>query len=266
MAIKILATGATGFLGKHLANTPNVEYLKIGSEFDLLTYKGLAQVLALAEKEGIDGVLHLAWNSNSKFDYLTSSENELWAIASVTLAQECKKRKWKFYFASSASVRNKWKDSPYAIAKSAVVQYLIEQSQELKCAIFELHYIVSISFRRPRLIHSFLTQPKESFVLEKPDDAHDYIMVEDVCDAINLSIEMDLQGIIEIGTGKPTSNRWLINRLNGKELSERELKKFTKGSEYLTADISKLSEIGWQPKKTNAFLMLEKKSDPERER
>jgi len=120
---KILVTGISGFLGWHVAHHLQDDFELVGSyfnnrprlknipsySFDLSNEKLTVGIL---DDLGLDGILHLAANSNPNKCEQDKSSNNINVTATINLAKWASKRKIPFLFTSTDLVFD-GKNGPY---------------------------------------------------------------------------------------------------------------------------------------------------------
>ncbi|CAO4840711.1 MAG: hypothetical protein CNLJKLNK_00246 [Holosporales bacterium] len=229
--LRILLTGATGFIGQHLLNllspynvVPTSRHHK-DFPLDIFCQKNVRQFLQDTNPKIL---IHLAWDVTHQ-QFWNSPLNEQYQEASCFLFQEFIDIGGKHIIATGSGAEYPPSDkqvkemdivdrsllTPYGKAKRACCDFL--ESQNAPFTWFRLFGITGENEKEERFFptarKSILN--KESFLIQHPDIYHDYIDVVDFCKIILKCIESEPWGIVNIGTGKAHSMQTYFNLLAG---------------------------------------------------
>ena len=280
---RVLVTGATGFIGKHtlplllnkgfevhaVSSKPiqpdNSNY--IWHQADLLKTDQITDLIAQVSPSHL---LHFAWYAEPK-KYWTSPSNLQWLQSGLSLieafknnggkralfAGTCAEYEWKF----SKYLENKTPLNPstlYGVCKHSLQTILDAYSREtqLSSAWGRIFFLFGPGEHPDRLV-SFVIRSllkNEITPCSKGDQLRDFLYVEDVASAFVSILESDVEGPINIGSGKAVAVKELIKKICEK-IGKHDLVRFGDLSpppgdpHELVADITKLTkEVGWTPK------------------
>ncbi len=206
---RILVTGATGFIGKHVTALMDEQSEK---DLDFIAWDRLSMGDLLQdsnrqfelEKLAPHVVLHLAWSTTANDHYHEGSSHAVWTEESLKFMNECLRRKIWFIATGSAvdAKDDKTSATPYACAKREL-RSVVEASQELgNVTLLRPQYIVSIEDERPRVVREYLrSRSKETFELSNPSVELDFIHVSDVASGIKVVIDNGVMGTVDLGSG-----------------------------------------------------------------
>lgn len=269
--MKVLLTGATGFIGSHVAK----ELLRRGHEVHVVVRpasdrRRLADVASqLRFHEGeldavpvdADVVVHMAWYAVPG-KYLTAPENRDCLEGSRRLLAKVPKRA---VFAGTCfefelTEKPLREDSPtkpmtlYAECKDALRR---EVEVRPDSAWVRFFYQYGPWEDTKRLVPAVITQQLrgEPSKVTPGEQRADYLHVEDVASAVASVAESELQGCVNIGSGTAPSVREIVTKITG--LGGRpELVQWGAYPQKPTdpmlirADNTKLRSTGWAPKYT----------------
>ena len=280
---RVLVTGATGFIGKH--SLPLL--LNKGFEVHAVSSKKINpknncyiwhqadltktdQIKSLVKKLSPSHLLHFAWHTKPK-SYWTSHENLKWLQASLTLLQTFQSSGGKRALFAGTCAEYEWKhqayvesttplipSSLYGVCKHSLQEILYSYSKENKLSsawgrIFFLfgpgeHQDRLVSFVIKSLLNNKITPCSEGTQLR------DFLYVEDVASAFVAILESDIEGPINIGSGKGVAIQSLVKMICEK-MDKQDLVRFGEIStssiepQKLVADITRLTkEVKWLPK------------------
>jgi nucleoside-diphosphate-sugar epimerase len=257
MARKILVTGGTGLLGRKLMSSSNMEFMKVGSELDLLGDEGPELILELAKQNECDTLLHLAWKSNSVPDYEKSLENSQWVSASIQIARKCIQNGVSFVGIGTGLEEDPAANSEYAQSKRALRELLEKEIGLENLAWIRPFYIFDILEMRPRIVEALFKQSAlDPLVIRFGSTKIDYISSIDVANGIVEAISAGSRGIVDIGSGRLISNRDFVNAVCKNENVEVPLMLDASSGMPHSADLTSLSSLGWSPSHTNRYLSL----------
>jgi len=280
---KIIVTGATGFIGRQtipilkeygyeihalsrkMPNNPGNE--PNWHSIDIFDY---SRVRKFCSSVKADILLHLGWYGGSNAR-MTSTQNMAWVEASLHLARNftesggskivlgssCAEYDWQYGYCheeitpiSPHSLYGECKASLNKIFK----KYCRHMDIRYSCGRIFFVYGPYESDKRlvPYVINALL-QNKQAFI-SNDSLRRDYMHTGDVADALVTLLESNVEGAINIGTGRPTRLQRIVNMI-GQKLDRAELVTYgaekEQKNEYpvVFADISRLrDELGWEPR------------------
>lgn len=282
MTKKVLITGGTGFIGRNVV----AELIKRGYEVHSLVFppfapeqKGLVQYeMNLMDSNAVDkflsehhfeNLIHLAWYVGKGCHI--ADQNIDWTISTLNLLTSFQKYggktfvgagtiseyEYKFGYlledetpTSPETLYGESKNSVYKIAKTFCKQH-------------------DMNFKWPRIFNLYGPNEKPQRLMPsvinsclKGEDVkvsdclkfQDYLHVEDTAKGIVEVFESDIQGAVNICSGKPVQLRYIVNKI-------AELTNFKGnilwgaipaafGDEVVVGNNDKLKSIGWSPKYT----------------
>jgi nucleoside-diphosphate-sugar epimerase/predicted protein tyrosine phosphatase len=231
--LRILLTGASGFLGKPISQKLAGDYVvEIPDRNELDLRRGSTQLdLIVGEKE-IDCIVHLAnpriYTSNIALgDTLTMLRNVL---------DVCVTRELRLIYLSGWEVYSGYRSSyliadesmpllpkgPYAETKY-LCELLIEHSrstQGLRCTMLRPSPVYGVGSDKPKFLYNFIDKIKRS----QPINTHRYnnglpgldlLYLDDLVTAVSKSVASDFSGNLNIGTGVVTSTFRVAEILRG---------------------------------------------------
>ena len=284
---KVLITGATGFIGSHTIPLLVESGYEVHAVFhqahplfkqnhpvswhqcDLLDTN---QQNVLVKDLKPTHLLHFAWYLVPK-SYWTSLENIRWLRASLellenfadqggkraVLAGTCAEYDWNYGYCSEELTPTR-PASLYGTCKKGlqeILQYFSEVTG-VSTVWGRIFYLYGPREHSSRLIPTVI----RSLLNDKParcsygGQIRDYLYVEDVASAFVALLKNDVQGIFNIGSGKPvevkTIVNWLANRLGHPELVKFDSVPASDDEPpFLVAMVKRLKEeVGWEQKFT----------------
>ena len=279
---KVLLTGATGFIGSKVT----AELLERGYEVHALVWPevhadntGLIQhkmnvldaaaVDAFLAENHFENLIHLAWFVGKKCH--VSDLNLDWVVASLNLLKSFQKYGGKKFVGAGTCSEYEYKYG-----------YLTEDVTPTnpgtlygngKHAVYELAQIFckqnDIDFKWPRIFNLYGPNEKPQRLMPsvinsclngedvKVSDClkfQDYLHVEDTARGIVDVFESDVQGAVNICSGKPVQLRYIVNKIaeltdfKGKIMWGAVPAAF--GDDLVVGNNEKLKSIGWTPKYT----------------
>lgn len=252
--MKILLTGATGFIGRHVAAAlAGHEVTPLGRDLLDPTFAPPTSYFDLC--------IHLAWYVEPG-KYLDSPLNKDWVEASVRLARKLNCRRFVvagtcFEYTMSAKKLSEYSptvpNTLYAQSKLALFRKL--QALELNLAWLRIFYQYGPheDARRlvPHIINSVLRG--EPALLTPGEQVRDFLHIEDVGRAIATVATGNLTGPVNIGSGVGVTVRQIaetIGDITGRrDLIQLGAKPYSATDPmHVVADNSKLRATGWKPR------------------
>ena len=282
MKKQVLITGGTGFIGQNVVN----QLLTRGYEVHSLVYPPFA-----AEQEGLiqyemnlldsksveeffnfyyfENLIHLAWYVGAKCHI--HDLNLDWTIATLNLLKYFKESGGKKFVGAGTISEYEYKYG-YLLEDDTPTdpQTLYGNS---KNAIFNIAKVFckqnSIDFKWPRIFNLYGPNEKPQRLMPsvinsclKGEDVkvsdclkyQDYLHVEDTARGIVDVFESNLQGAVNICSGKPVQLRYIVNKIaeltnfDGQILWGAIPAAF--GDDLVVGNNEKLKSIGWTPKYT----------------
>lgn len=282
MTKKVLITGGTGFIGRNVV----AELIKRGYEVHSLVFppfapeqKGLVQYeMNLMDSNAIDkflsehhfeNLIHLAWYVGKGCHI--ADQNIDWTISTLNLLTNFQKYGGKTFVGAGTISEYEYKFG-----------YLLEDETptnpetlygESKNSVYKIAKTFckqhDIKFKWPRIFNLYGPNEKPQRLMPsvinsclKGEDVkvsdclkfQDYLHVEDTARGIVEVFESDIQGAVNICSGKPVQLRYIVNKI-------AELTNFKGnilwgaipaafGDEVVVGNNDKLKSIGWNPKYT----------------
>lgn len=282
MTKKVLITGGTGFIGRNVV----AELIKRGYEVHSLVFppfapeqKGLVQyAMNLMDSNAVDkflsehhfeNLIHLAWYVGKGCHI--ADQNIDWTIATLNLLTSFQKYggktfvgagtiseyEYKFGYlledetpTSPGTLYGESKNSVYKIAKTFCKQH------DMKFKWPRIFNLYGPNEKPQRLMPSVINSCLKGEDVKVSDclKFQDYLHVEDTARGIVEVFESDIQGAVNICSGKPVQLRYIVNKI-------AELTSFKGnilwgaipaafGDEVVVGNNDKLKSIGWSPKYT----------------
>lgn len=270
---KVLVTGLSGFIGSHTVdfliekeykihatstqNRANTEYIN-WYQCNLLIER---EVKELLNKIKPDYLLHLAWDVTPG-KYMQSHKNYDWLIASINLLN-CFKATGGQRAVFAGTQLEYIDNSPYPATKRALLEVL--KSLNISYAsgrVFNL-FGENESPKRlvPYTIQSLINKTEVKYT--SGDKELDFMYVKDVARAFVEILNSDIQGIVDIGSGKSIKIKDLVYMI-AQLFDNIELVKFensenrTTSNDRIIANIDRLkNEVGFVPE-YNIFEAIKK--------
>jgi UDP-glucuronate decarboxylase len=278
--VKVLLTGAAGFIGSHVArqlvrqNHEVHALVRPGSELwrvsDIksslhIVHGDLVDPSFVFQPGPYDLCIHLAWNVEPG-KYLHPPQNEDWVAASLRLANALRDAGCRRFIGTGSSFEYAPSDlpqresgptkpsTPYGKSKLELFTALQSSGNELAWVRPFYLYGPAEDPRRlvPVVINSLLRDQETKLV--PGDRLRDYLHVEDVASAVCAVAASRLTGAVNIASGVPVTVREIALKI-GEELQRVELVKLgalpyaADEPPHLLADNTKLREgTGWKPR------------------
>jgi nucleoside-diphosphate-sugar epimerase len=297
--MKLWVTGARGFIGRHVCSAalknghevwaihravpdatnlrPEAPNAPLAGMHDIaLELSDRTAVTTLARATAPDAVIHLAWYARPQ-DYLNALDNadslaSTLAFARAALEGGCKRMVGVGTCVEYATLpRPRREDDPvdpkslYARCKHAahlVLEELFARSgASLSWArLFHMHGPGENPARLVPAVAAALRAGR-SFPLSPGEQLRDHLDVRDVASALVHLAESDVEGPINVCSGRPVSLRSVLEII-GREVGRSELLAFGQ-REYqagevmnLSGDPARLQASGWQPAHDDLVLSL----------
>jgi nucleoside-diphosphate-sugar epimerase len=255
MANKVLVTGGTSLLGRRLPLDASIDFLKVGSELNLLESAGIDKVISMAIESGCDAILHLAWISNSNSMYEVNPENALWADKSIELAKKSVAAGLFFAGVGTGLEIDEANTTLYVASKRQVRASLDFELWNGLASWLRIFYVFDIEEHRPRLLASlFANSIDKPLVVTFGQSLIDYVSSIDASKAITAALRENLSGVIDIGSGSLISNELFIKRICAKTKNRLPMILENKSNRSFVANLESISKTGWRPVHTEELL------------
>jgi nucleoside-diphosphate-sugar epimerase len=280
--MKILVTGATGFIGSAFSKLALAHGHEIGGMM-LPTERPSPQVPRRGKMHWIKGALaNLPWKEIESFRpdacvhfawiatpgvYLESPENEKHLEWSLNLAHWLKGIGLRHFVGVGTCIEYKMTGVPlnedqtpinpttlYSRCKDMLRETLEAEAQKDGTSFCwgRVFYPYGVGEHPGRLCSSLIQklQQGEKIVLKTPHSTKDYIYIDDLASAILLTVEKKFQGNINWGTGVGVSVREIADAV-ATMVGRPELVEGVSPAEkdplgYVVADATRLKSLGWK--------------------
>lgn len=283
-ARKILVTGASGFVGRHVL-TPllarghevHVTTRDARASFPAGAVRHVTDLLDCSQHQGLidrvrpDVLLHMAWYAeHGKF--WNAVENAHWLQATLSLADRfcrsggtrfvgigtCAEYDWR-YGVCVEGTTPELPESLYGRAKLAAGQCVAALAADagVGCAWGRLFFPYGPGESPRRFIPHVITRllNNEMAPCTHGRQFRDYLHVDDAADAIVHLLDSSLSGPVNIGSGVPVTVGEVALRI-GRLLARENLVQLgaltdaANASPMLVADTARLRETGWSPRRS----------------
>ena len=223
--MRLLITGATGFLGKHvmaaLGQADSGEFTLVPWDRQKMgDIRNRERRITMLKEHRPDVVLHLAWSSIEHDRYQEDPENSSWGVLGADLLHECLGLESWYIAAGSAAdaAGDPNYSSPYSDAKRYLRSVVEPYALSGQATWLRPQVVVSLADRRPRIVRQYLQrQPGSDFQMINPDAEFDFVEVRDVAQGIATTIRNELTGVVNLGSGYLTSVAQLIAAVDSME-------------------------------------------------
>ena len=282
--MKVLITGGTGFVGRHVlpllagngweihavTSKQKPESDPLGIVWHRLNLFDACQVDALVEQVKPTHLLHLAWYTETG-KFWTSPTNLDWVIGSLSLlsafrkhcdgrivmAGTCAEYDWTYGLCNEGTTPCT-PASIYGIAKHNLYNLCsaFASQAKLSFACGRIFFLYGPGEPRPRLVPSIICPLLEGKLAQCSHgrQVRDFLHVQDVAAAFVALLKSEVTGAVNIGSGDPTRIETVVSIL-GELLGRPDLIQFgaipTSDSEpkMILSDSTRLArEVGWQPR------------------
>ena len=279
---KLLITGATGFIGRHVLATAvykgydvyavtSGEPLPVTNDvkwvsLDLFDYEQIKQKISEIRPSHL---LHFAWYAEPG-KYWTSIENAKWVQTSLqllmlfqthggqraVLAGSCAEYDWNYGYCSE-SVTPVVPNTMYGVCKNSLQQIVTQFSIQtgLSSAWGRIFFLYGPHENPKRLVPSVirsLLQGNEA-LCSHGEQIRDFMHVQDVAEAFVALLDSDVQGPVNIATGNPVRIKNVVSMIAAKMKAEH-LVRFgaiptsPDDPPLLVADVRRIkNEVKWSP-------------------
>ena len=250
--MKILVTGANGFIGKHCLkklenldceihaiSTKDIEsYNNIfWHKLDLFDFQATGDLLKSTKPTHL---LHLAWNTeHGKF--WSSPENLEWLKSSINLLEVFKEASGKRIVTTGTCAQFTWNDdlisemktlrnaaTAYGQSKNALQEFTFSYSKinKLSSAWAYIYFLYGPGENKNRLVPLVIKKllNSESVETTAGTQIRDFIYVEDAADALIKLLLSDLEGSINIASGEENTLKDILKEIENQINSDNLIK------------------------------------------
>lgn len=260
---KLLITGASGFIGKHLLEVPKLKHYEVLSpsskELNLMDAKSISKYIRKNQPEYL---IHLAWITNPGL-YKTSLENVKWTRASECLFKEFYKMNGLKVVAAGTGLEY---DQQWGYFLEGVTPTL-PNTLYGKCKVYtnKILGLYPHSYSWVRIFNAYgIGEPSSKIisntisslsknqrvVVDNPNYIIDYIYVKDVANSIVELIYKSHRSEINLSTGIPLTNAEVVNYIGYRMDKEKLIFHNDKNLDSMmyVGNNSKLCNMGLAPK------------------
>jgi nucleoside-diphosphate-sugar epimerase len=260
--MRLLITGATGFLGKHvMAALGQAD----AGEFALVAWdrqkmgdiRNRERRITVLKEHRPDVVLHLAWSSTKHDTYQEDPENSSWGVLGADLLHECLKLgSWYIAAGSAADVTgDSGYASPYSDAKRYLRSVVEPYALSGQATWLRPQFVVSLADQRPRVVRQYFQRPPGSdFQIKNPDSGFDFVEVRDVAQGIATTIRNGLTGVVDLGSGYLHSVAQLVAAVDSVEGAKPNLTTPVAAPVKSGCVMDRLLRAGWKPVHTRELF------------
>lgn len=274
---KILVTGHNGFLGSHLIDLLDKNYLILGVSNKITPNSKITQIQKEIQQLKIDDlptdisyIIHLA--AITDIQYCQKNPLECFDVnvnGTINILDIARRLNSKFIYVSTSHVYGFPKSLPinedhptsapsiYSASKlaSEMICESYSKSYGLDCSILRLFSVYGPKSPRHLVTSKIITQFLNKSVLELGNTStkRDFIFVKDVLSAIKIVLEKSTGfKIYNIGNGKSYSILDLCNileEITGKTMTLKSEPSLVRKNdiEEIFSDISRIKTLGWAP-------------------
>ncbi|MCP5469394.1 MAG: NAD-dependent epimerase/dehydratase family protein [Chlamydiales bacterium] len=262
--MKILVTGASGFIGQH--TLPLLQEHEVHAisrrprrspyaKFHTCDLLDTTQIFALLFDLKPDVLLHLAWETTPGV-YINSPTNLAWLKLSIDLFESFVRAGGRRVVAAGSSFEYGASNSPckeeetllrptslYGATKASLHQVSAEffKTKGISFAWGRIFQTYGPLENQERLIPQLIASVGKPFEIRNYHQVKDFIHVEDVAEIFKQLVANDFEGTLNIGTGKGTTLGELGNWIT-------EVPEVESDDSKLVADITKLQEVNYIPR------------------
>ncbi len=237
--MRILITGHKGYIGSYLANRLQKKYNVTG--YDILDGQDLC---SMDFPDKFDLIIHLAGKSgvrDSVGDPKSFWQNNV--VASRRLFDRYSDTRILYASSSSAYEPDL---NPYAASKYCVEEAAARHPNTLG---MRFHTVYSHQPRKGMFLQKYFDNELEYVT----NHYRDFIHIEDLCDGIDLCMNTNYTGIIDIGTGNP---------IKISDLLDLPIKMHTPDERQWTcANMEKIKRLGFKPKHNLKYMLANRQKD-----
>lgn len=279
---KVLITGASGFIGRNTLNPlfeKGYEVHAVSSKlcksndkkihWHCCNFMDFNQTDKLFKSLEPTHLMHFAWYLNPK-DYKNAEENLQWVQASIEILKCFKKYGGqRLMFAGTCSEYDSRygylneeltplkSDCLYGTCKAGLHDIVEKYCSENNLSLVwgRIFYIYG-PFENPLRVIPYIINKLldgESAYCSHGNQIRDYLYIDDVADACVATFHSEMEGDVNIGSGKPVSLKEMFMKI-AKIIDREDLislgkyKTIPNEASFITADVQKLKEeIGWTP-------------------
>ncbi|MBI4093791.1 NAD(P)-dependent oxidoreductase [Candidatus Kaiserbacteria bacterium] len=231
MTKRVLVMGATGFIGRH-ALQPLIERgfevhgvyhnkpLDDGISWHQVDLFAAEAVEALCKEVNATHLLHFAWIATPGV-FWTSPENDRWKAATIGLVRSFQKNGGTRVVAAGTCAEYDWSKADSPLGENAPCDPSTpygKAKHETRIALEEFAKNAAMSFGWGRIFFLYGPhEPPSKFVayivsgllarrkalLSHGEQERDFLYVQDVADAFAALLDSDVQGAVNIASGKP---------------------------------------------------------------